>query len=265
MINLSASMVSEWIGLYLWPFLRIGACLMVAPVFGARTVPARARLVIAAALTVLLAPMIKSPLGQSGVAVELFSGEGFVILVQQMIIGIALGFAVQIIFDAVVMGGQLLANSMGLSFAMNVDPLHGTSTPVLGQFYMIIVTLTFLALNGHLLLIESLLQSFTLLPIGTTGLGGNGLWMLVNFGSTVFSGALMIALPGLAAMLIVNFGFGVMSRAAPTLNLFAVGFPASLALGLVILTLGLPAVQNGFVRLLESVWMLLANLPAAGG
>ncbi len=258
MLTITSSMLSEWIGLYLWPFVRIGACLMVAPVFGARTVPARARLVIAASLTVLLGPMILSP-----VNVELLSGEAFVILIQQMIIGISLGFAVQIIFDAVVMGGQLLANSMGLSFAMNVDPLHGVSTPVLGQFYMIMVTLTFLALDGHLLLIESLLQSFTLLPIGVAGLGSEGLWMLVNFGSTLFSGALMIALPGLAAMLIVNFGFGVMSRAAPTLNLFAVGFPAALALGLIIVLLGFPAVQTSFIRLLESAWMLLANLPNA--
>ncbi len=260
MINISASMLSEWIGLYFWPFLRIAACLMVAPVFGARTVPPRVRLVIAASLTVLLGPMIKSP-----VNIELFSGEGFVILIQQMIIGVALGFAVQIIFDAVVMGGQLLANSMGLSFAINVDPLRGASTPVLGQFYMIIVTLTFLALNGHLILIESLLQSFTLLPIGTTGLGSDGLWMLVTFGSTLFSGALMIALPGLAAMLIVNFGFGVMSRAAPTLNLFAVGFPAALALGLIVVLLGLPAVQGSFIHMLDAVWMLLANLVAVGG
>lgn len=265
MITISANMLSEWLGLYFWPFVRIGACLMVAPVFGARTVPARARLVIAASLTVLLAPMIQSPVSQAGTAVDLFSGEGFVILVQQMIIGVALGFAVQIIFDAVVIGGQLLANSMGLSFAMNVDPLHGASTPVLGQFYMIVVTLTFLALNGHLLLIESLLQSFTLLPIGMAGLGGEGLWMLVNFGSTLFSGALMIALPGLAALLIVNFGFGVMSRAAPTLNLFAVGFPAVLALGMIIVVLGLPAVQSSFIHLLDDVWMFLRNLAAAGG
>lgn len=260
MLTISASMVSEWIGLYLWPFLRIGACLMVAPVFGAKTVPARVRLVIAAALTVLLAPLVQSPTD-----IELFSGAGFIITLQQMLIGVVLGFAVQIIFDAVVMGGQLLANSMGLSFAMNVDPLHGTSTPVLGQFYMIIVTLTFLALNGHLILIESLLQSFTLLPVGTAGLGSEGLWMLANFGATLFSGALMIALPGLAAMLIVNFGFGVMSRAAPTLNLFAVGFPAALALGLIIVLLGLPAVQSNFIRLLNSVWMLLTNLVAVGG
>lgn len=260
MLTISSDMLSQWLGEYLWPFLRIGACLMVAPVFGAKTVPPRVRLVIAAALTVLLAPLVKSPIN-----VELFSGQSLIITLQQMIIGIALGFAVQIIFDSVVMGGQLLANSMGLSFATNIDPLHGTSTPVLGQFYMIIVTLTFLALNGHLLLIESLLQSFTLLPIGATGLGSDGLWMLVNFGSTLFSGALIIALPGLAAMLIVNFGFGVMSRAAPTLNLFAVGFPAALALGLIIVLLGLPAMQSSFIRLLDSLWMLLTDLTSVAG
>lgn len=260
MINVSADMLMRWLGEYLWPFLRIGSCLMVAPVFGTQSVPARARLVIAASITVLLAPLIKSP-----TSIDMFSGTSLVITVQQMIIGIALGFAVQIIFDAVGVGGQLLANSMGLSFALNVDPLHGTSTPVLGQFYMIIATLTFLALNGHLILIESLLQSFTLLPIGTTGLGSDGLWMLVNFGSTLFSGALMIALPGIAAMLIVNFGFGIMSRAAPTLNLFAVGFPATLALGLIIVLLGLPAMQSGFIRMLSSVWMLLTTLTSAAG
>jgi len=260
MVTISYEQLMQWIGMYLWPFLRIGGCLMVAPVFGAKTVPPRVRLVLAAALTVLLGPMIKAP-----AQVELLSGTSMVIAIQQMIIGVALGFAVQIIFDAVVMGGQLLANSMGLSFAMNVDPLHGTSTPVLGQFYMIVVTLTYLSLNGHLVLIESLLQSFTLLPVGTTGLGGDGLWMLVNFGATLFSGALMIALPGLAAMLIVNFGFGVMSRAAPTLNLFAVGFPAALALGLIVVLLGLPAMQSGFIRLLGSVWLLLAELPSMAG
>jgi flagellar biosynthesis protein FliR len=259
MISISADQLMQWIGAYFWPFLRIGACLMIAPIFGAKTVPRRARMVIAAALTFLLAPLIKSPVG-----VELMSGASFTIAIQQMIIGLALGLATQIIFDAVGMGGQLLANSMGLSFAMNVDPLHGTSTPVLGQFYMIIVTLTFLAMNGHLVLIESLLQSFTLLPIGTTGLGGDGLWMLVNFGGTLFSGALMIALPGLAAMLIVNFGLGVMSRAAPSLNLFAVGFPAALALGLIVVLLGLPAVQSGFMKLSQTLWLFQSSMLNVG-
>jgi len=237
MITVSLAQLTTWISQYFWPFVRVAACLMVAPIFGAETVPRRIRIVLAAAITILVVPMSKMPTD-----VELFSGSSLIITVQQLIIGIAMGFAVQLIFDAVGIGGQLLANSMGLSFAVNVDPLHGVSTPVVGQFYTIIVTLTFLALNGHLILIEALVQSFNMLPVGTQGLSGSGLWMLANFGTTLFSGALMIALPGLTALLIVNFGFGIMSRAAPTLNLFAVGFPAALALGLIIVLLGLPGI-----------------------
>jgi flagellar biosynthetic protein FliR len=255
LITVSLAQLTAWIGQYFWPFVRIGACLMVAPIFGAQTVPRRMRIVLAGAITVLVAPLSKAPN-----AVDLFSGTSLAITVQQLIIGIALGFAVQLVFDAVGIGGQLLANSMGLSFAANVDPLHGTSTPVVGQFYTIIVTLTFLALNGHLILIEALVRSFNMLPVGTQGMDGTGLWMLVNFGTMLFSGALMIALPGLTALLIVNFGFGIMSRAAPTLNLFAVGFPAALAFGLIIVLIGLPGMQSGFLKLLNSGWQLLAGM-----
>lgn len=260
MLEVTTTQLSAWINQYWWPFVRIAACLMVAPVFGARATPRRVRLVLAGALTVLVAPLISVPTG-----IELFSAPGMFITVQQLLIGIAMGFAVQIVFDALVMGGQLLANSMGLSFAMNVDPLHGVSTPVLGQLYMIIATLTFLVLNGHLAMIESLIQSFTLLPVAQAGLGRDGIWMLVNFGGTVFSGALLVALPGMAAALIVNFGFGVMSRAAPSINMFSVGFPAILALGLFILLWAIPGGQSNFIRMVKSVWLLLASMLTAGG
>lgn len=258
-MTITLAQLNAWIGQYFWPFVRIAACLMVAPIFGQSSVPRRARLILAAAITVLVAPLTKLPAD-----VDLLSGASLMITVQQMVIGVAMGFAVQMVFDAVGIGGQLLANSMGLSFAVNVDPLHGASTPVLGQFYTILVTLTFLALNGHLFLIDALVQGFTMLPVNAQGMSGSGLWMLVNFGSVLFSGALMIALPGLTALLIVNFAMGVMSRAAPSLNLFAVGFPAALALGLSILVLGLPGMQNSFVKLLNTGWQVLAAILGSG-
>jgi flagellar biosynthesis protein FliR len=254
MVTVTLAQLTSWVSQYFWPFVRIAGCLMVAPIFGTQTVPRRTRIVLSAAITILVAPMISTP------QAELFSGMSLVITTQQLIIGIGLGLAMQLIFDSVIMGGQLLANSMGLSFAVNVDPLHGANTPVLGQFYTIIIALTFLALNGHLVLIDALTQSFKTLPVGTSGLGGDGLWMFVHFGSVLFSGALMIALPGLTALLIVNFAFGVMSRAAPTLNLFAVGFPASLALGLIIIMIGMPGVQNTFIKLTNSGWQLMSSM-----
>src|SRR5688500_12166693 len=145
MITLTAGQLEAWLGQMFWPFVRIGACFMVAPAFGAVFVPRRMRLVLAGAVALLVAPLVAAPNG-----ITPFSTAGVVVTIQQVLIGVALGFALQILFDAVAMGGQLLANSMGLSFAFNVDPMRGTSTPALGQLYALMVMLTFLALDGHL-------------------------------------------------------------------------------------------------------------------
>ncbi len=257
MISLTTGQLEVWLAQYIWPFVRIGACFMAAPVFGAQFVPARVRLLLAAAVTLIVAPLVPPP------DVATFSAAGVVVTFHQVIIGVATGFALQIIFDALAMGGQLLSNTMGLGFAFNVDPLRGASTPVLGQLYMLLVTLTFLALNGHLVLIETLVQGFVTLPVSTSGLGSNAMWSLVAWGGQLFAGALAVALPGMTALLVVNLGFGVMSRAAPTLNLFAVGFPVTLIFGLVIVWAGLPSVQAAFTESLEAAFELLRSLVAA--
>ena len=260
MITITQAQIEGWLGQLFWPFIRIGACFMVAPAFGALFIPARLRLVLAGAVAYLVAPLIPHPTG-----IEVFSVGGIVVTIQQVIIGVSLGFALNVLFDAVSMGGQLLANSMGLSFAFNVDPMRGTGTPALGQLYALLVMLTFLALDGHLALIEVLVEGFRSLPIGQTGLSNEGIWQLVAWGTQIFSGALAVALPGITALLIVNIAFGVMSRAAPSLNLFAVGFPISLVFGLVIVLVGLPSLQSAFVVLLGKAFVLLRGLQGVGG
>ena len=260
MIVLTTGQLEAWLGQIFWPFVRISSCFMVVPAFGAVFVPPRVRVVLAGAVALLVAPLVPPTTD-----ITPFSAAGLVVTVQQILIGVALGFALQLLFDAVSMGGQVLANSMGLSFAFNVDPMRGTSTPALGQLYAILVMLTFLALDGHLILIEILVDGFRTMPVGTQGLGAEGLWTLVNWGSQIFSGALAIALPGITALLIVNIAFGVVSRAAPTLNLFAVGFPVSLVLGLVIVLAGLPAVQSSFTAQLQEAFVLLRGLTGSGG
>src|ERR1041384_8132255 len=142
-IALSIGQLEAWVATVFFPFARIGACLMVAPVFGARFVPARTRIILAVAITALVVPLIPAP------DIAPFSAQGFVVVFQQLLIGVALGFALQVVFDALALAGQLLANSMGLSFAFNIDPLRGSSTPALGQLYVILATLTFLALGGR--------------------------------------------------------------------------------------------------------------------
>jgi flagellar biosynthetic protein FliR len=254
MINITTGQLEAWLAQYLWPFIRIGACFMMAPIFGAAFVPARVRLFMAGAITLIVAPLVPSP------DIETFSAAAVVVTFHQIIIGFATAFALQLIFDALAMGGQLLSNTMGLGFAFNVDPLRGVSTPVLGQLYMILVTLTFLAIDGHLVLIEILAQGFTTLPVGMTGLDDAMVWRLVEWGSQLFAGALTVALPGMAALLVVNLAFGVMSRAAPTLNLFAVGFPITLIAGLVIMYVGLPSVLAAFGQSLEAAFGVIRTL-----
>lgn len=260
MLEITDAQINGWIAAWFWPFSRIAACLMVAPIFGARFVPVRLRLVLSLAITVVAAPMLPPPPD-----VPVFSAQGVLITVQQIIIGVAIGFMLQLIFDAIGLGGQLIANSMGLSFAFNVDPSRGASTAALGQFYLLLTTMTFVVLDGHLALIEALVAGFQSLPPGQGGLGSDGLWAIGSFASTMFSGALAVALPGMTALLVVNLAFGVMSRAAPTLNLFGVGFPIILVFGLGILLAGLPLVQTTFAALMAEVFNAIAALQGVRG
>jgi flagellar biosynthetic protein FliR len=163
------------------------------------------------------------------------------------------------------LGGQMLANSMGLSFAFNLDPQRGgsSSTPALGQLFTLLVTMTFLALDGHLSLIQTLVQSFNTLPLAGGELGSAGLHSVVAWGGSLFTGALAIALPGITALLVVHLGFGVVSRAAPALNLFAVGLPVALLCGLVVILAGLFSVQATFIHGLDQGFRMLGSLVGA--
>ena len=259
MLELGASQLMGWLGDWIWPFVRIGACLMVAPAFGARFVPARLRIVLAAAIAWLVVPLLPP-----APDIDPFSLPGLLVLAQQVLIGVAIGFVLQVVFDAVGLAGQLLANSMGLSFAFNVDPLRGASTAAIGQFYVVLMLLTFFVLDGHLAVVQLLVEGFRTLPVGEVGLGASGVLKVVAAGTTLFAGALSIALPGLTALLVANIGFGLVSRAAPTLNIFAVGFPVTIVFGLLVLQVGLPGVQQGFIALLQQAFGEVAALQAPG-
>jgi flagellar biosynthesis protein FliR len=257
MLTVTAQQLDGWFVELFWPFVRIGSCFMLAPAFGTSSVPVRVRIVLAAAMTLLVAPLVVVP------DVSPLSAAGVLITVQQVIIGAALGFSLQILFDAVSLGGEMLANSMGLSLSFNLDPQNGASTPTVSQLYSLLVTLIFLVLDGHLALIRTLVDGFHTLPIGTTGLGASGLWSVVNWGAELFSGALAVALPGVTALLIANLAFGVVSRAAPTLSIFSVGLPISLVFGLVVIIAGLPALESSFIRLLAVALDFVRRLSGA--
>ncbi len=254
-MTITDTQLIAWLQQYLWPFLRIGGVFMVAPVLGARNVPARIRLSIALLVTLIVVPLLPMP-----AVMEMFSAPWWRCIVEQLVIGICIGFVLTLVFEAVVMGGELISYSMGLSFAQMADPLRGASTPVVGQFLLILATLLFLALGGHLTLIELLVRSFHSLPIGQGGFGLRQFESLLRYGGQVFADGLLLALPVVIALLVANLGLGVVSRSAPSLNLFAVGFPVTLIAGLVLLRAGLPAFTEQLARLLDAAWLQIATM-----
>lgn len=248
-----------WIQAFLWPMVRIGGVLASAPVLGARTVPVRIRVVLALLLTLALAPVLPAmPL------IPLFSAAWWLETGRELLIGVAMGFVLMLVFEAVVLGGELIAYGMGLSFAQLVDPLRGAGTPVVGQMLMIMATLLFLALGGHLRLIEALAQSFQGLPVGGGGLDADALRVFAVWGGQLFAGGVQLALPVVIALLLVNLAFGVMSRSAPALSAMSVGFPIALAAGLLLLRFSLPTLQLVLGTLLDAAFALLGQATGGG-
>jgi flagellar biosynthetic protein FliR len=222
-------------------------------------VPVRIRLGLALALTLVVAPIAPAM-----PAVDPLSAPGLAITAQQILIGAAMGFALTMVFQTFVHGAQIIAMQMGLGFASLIDPQNGVQVPVLSQFYAVFVTLLFLSLDGHLVLIEMLVTSFQTVPVGTSGLTTGNLWELLSFASQMFAGAVRVALPAITALLLVNIAFGVMARAAPQLNIFAVGFPLSLVLGFAVVLFTLPALAPQVADLMAESFELVRRLTAGG-
>ena len=240
---------------FLWPLFRISAMLIAMPVFSARAVPPRGKLIISVVITMVIWPVLpKMPV------IEIFSFQGFMVAVQQIAIGLCSGFILQMVFAAVVFGGQGVAFSMGLGFASMIDPQTGIQVPVIAQVYAMTSTLLFLVMDGHLLMIEMLVDSFNTLPVATEGLTSTDIWSLLSWSSMIFAGGLLLSLPLVAGLLMINVSFGVATRAAPQLNIFAVGFPVTLMSGMLLLWLTLPNVLDQFSGLLTDAYGLISQL-----
>jgi flagellar biosynthetic protein FliR len=257
-ILIDAADISRWVARLWWPVLRIGGFVLTAPIASERTVPAPVKIALTLGLAFILAPLAPVPAGLS-----VFSGAGLLAAVQEVLIGIAIGMVVQLAFEALTFAGQSVSTTMGLGFATLVDPQHGADTPVLGQLFMIFGTLTYLALNGHLALIGALANSFQTLPIGGMNIDGDFLLAVAGWGVRVFETGLLVALPAVVALIIVNLALGVVTRAAPQLNLFGIGFTITLLCGFFVLLAGLDGLMVGISGLIDGALGAVADLVGA--
>ncbi len=251
MIITTAQMAS-WVGAFMWPFIRVSAMLIVVPFFSSRIIPVRVRVFTSFILAVSIAPYIYQP-----ILVDPLSLPALSIAVDQLLIGITMGFILQMVFSALVIAGQGIAMGMGLGFAQMTDPQSGVNVPVVSNFFLVTATIMFLSLNGHVAIIQMLMKSFELMPINQAHYESGDFMRVVAWGKQMYIGAVLIALPAFAAMLMTNFGFGVITRAAPQLNIFAVGFPMTITLGFFVMTVNFSNIMARFIELLEEGFELV--------
>lgn len=254
MLELTDAELSAWIGHFMWPFIRIGAFFLAAPIFSGNMVAAPIRLGLAIFLTLLLMPHLP-PVP----VVDALSPQAWLLIAQQILIGVTLGFITQLIFQIFIVFGQLVAMQIGMGMASMADPVSGINVTVLSQFNIVLTNLVFIATAGHLVVIFTLAESFTVLPVGLTGLTADNSWIIAKQGGWLFAGALLMALPIIMAKLTVNIALGIVVRAAPQLNIFVIGFPVMMIFGLIELWIWSAEYLFHYNRVAEEVFNLLRD------
>ncbi|HFR2696199.1 TPA: flagellar biosynthetic protein FliR, partial [Shigella flexneri] len=226
----------SWLSLYFWPLLRVLALISTAPILSERSVPKRVKLGLAMMITFAIAPSLPAN------DVPVFSFFALWLAVQQILIGIALGFTMQFAFAAVRTAGEIIGLQMGLSFATFVDPGSHLNMPVLARIMDMLALLLFLTFNGHLWLISLLVDTFHTLPIGSEPLNSNAFLAPTKAGSLIFLNGLMLALPLITLLLTLNLALGLLNRMAPQLSIFVIGFPLTLTVGISLMAALMPLI-----------------------
>ncbi|HTQ99134.1 MAG TPA: flagellar biosynthetic protein FliR [Candidatus Acidoferrum sp.] len=243
---------------FMLPFIRIGAFFMAAPFFGAGTVPVRVRILLAIAVTVVLQPAVKV----SG-NIDVFSAEGLMHVLQQILVGLALGAIFHFVMASITLAGHNVATTMGLGFASSADPHNGGESTTVGQFYTVIATLYFLGVDAHLRLLGILAVSFNGIPLQQLTLDAGFFRAIVAFSAQIFVFGTLLVLPVIVGLLLVNLAFAVMTRAAPQLNVFSLGLPLTILAGFVLMILSVPVLAPLFESFMDLTLGFMSQLGGA--
>ncbi|WKE66751.1 flagellar biosynthetic protein FliR [Gallaecimonas kandeliae] len=241
-MSFSVDQLLDWIAAYAWPFVRIGAMLTAMVAFGTKLVPNRVKTLLALAICIVVVPTLPAMPAEA-----LFSVKGMVITALQAIVGLGIGFISIMVMQIMTMGGSVIAMQSSLGFAAMVDPVSGQQSPVVAQLFIMLSTLLFFAMDGHLWLIRMVHMSFFLVPVGVDGIKMPNFQVIMSFGSTLFAGGLGMAIAEVIALLMINITFGYMTRAAPQLNIFTIGFPIIMLSGLLFLWVTAASLLDHFI------------------
>lgn len=246
MIEVTFDQMQNWLALFIWPFARIAGLISSAPLLNHSSIPRQVKIGLCLLLTVIISPTLP-PLPD----VEILSWANVGILIEQILIGVAIGFVMQIVFAIAQASGDFIGMQMGLGFASFFSAESGTNTMILARFFYIVSLLLFLSVNAHLLLINIISQSFASLPVAAFSLNANGFQMIAEYGATIFHAGLLLALPIVGILLLINISMGILNRSAPQFTVFSVGFPISLLAGILLFSLLLKDAGGFMINLFD--------------
>ncbi|HEY8023034.1 MAG TPA: flagellar biosynthetic protein FliR [Burkholderiaceae bacterium] len=258
MISITSAQLNTLIAAYLWPMTRILGLMALAPLYNNGQIPARVKVGLAFLLAMVVAPAVPA-----GPAMDPMSLSGLLILAQQLIIGLAMGLAMRMAFAGMEMAGTVAGLTMGLGFATFFDPQSEGQSSAVSQFFALLMIMVYLAANIHLVVLSTLIDSFSSMPISDHPFEGGRLLMIVTWGGRIFSSGLQLALPIVAALLITNLALGVLTRAAPQLNLFGIGFPVTMGVGFIMIAISLPYLTTPLLHLMEEAITTMQRVTAA--
>ena len=261
MIVLDAPHLLDMLVIFMLVSVRISAMLISAPMFSTSSVSVPIRVVIAFSIAALMLEADKAP------KIDILSAQGALAIAGEALIGTTIGFMFQMAFSAISMAGEHISSSMGLGFAAMIDPQTGTQSPVITQFMTVMMLLVFMTVEGPHILLQQLAASFQAMPIGDALLRPDAILNLSKAGGLIFSAALLVSLPIILALFLVTLLIGMLTRVAPQLNLFSVGFPISIIAGLLLIMIAIPNLSNGMAGLIDEAAKnsRAILLPASGG
>ena len=245
-MNIDYQSMIKIISQVIWPLARFSGLFLSAPFFSNTLIPSRIKIVFIFVLSWVCSFLVPTEL-----SFENFNGMYVVYMVQEIAFGVIMGFILQIAFQVFIIVGQIIAFQAGLGFAVMVDPMSSASVPIVSQFYSIMILLIFLSLNGHIALLETLIDSFRVMPIGSLYLKDAMVWKVLLFSGWMFKEAVLVSIPAIISLLLVSVSIGVVTRVAPQINIFSLGFPLTLLFSIVIIQITLPSIGEQMVESLE--------------
>jgi len=247
--------ISTFLASVFWPFVRISSIFLSMPLLSNNQVTTKFKIVLAVSITWVVYPTLQAP-----PVVDVFSAEALLILVQQVAIGILIGFMLQFAFGALAVAGEMIGYSMKLGMAKMADPINGIQVPIVTTLYFTLGTLVLLALDIHLVLLQLLIDSFIIFPVAVDGITHNTFWDVVGWASRMFEIGVLMSLPIIGSILLLDISMGVVQRAAPQMHIFAIGFPITLIAGLLLIWLTLPAVFDLFVDAMNEILLFIRDV-----